>query len=95
MRCCWVWSALFLIRLDDFAPVLAQDLTQERIRQLLLELPSRWEKLGDLALLPRTSMTSAHWGCLAQPLWEAIANALGVRRLAMQAPVADAGDTPL
>lgn len=68
-----------------------QHLTQEHIRQLLLELPSRWEKLGDLALLPRTSMTSLEWGCLAQPLWEAIANALGVRRLAMQAPVADAG----
>lgn len=59
--------------------------------QLLLELPSRWEKLGDLALLPRTSMASPEWGCLGQPLWKAIACALGVKRLAMQAPVADAG----
>ena len=63
----------------------------EQIAQLLLELPSRWEKLGDLALLPRTSMASPVWGCLGQPLWEAVACALGVKRLAMQAPVADAG----
>lgn len=68
---------------------------QERIAQLLLELPGRWEKLGDLALLPRTSMASPEWGCLGQPLWEAVACALGVKRLAMQAPVADAGDVAL
>lgn len=37
-------------------------------------------------------MTSPEWGRLAQPLWEAVANALGVKRLAMQAPVADTGD---
>lgn len=70
----------------------AQGLTQERIAQLLLELPSKWEKLGDLALLPRTCMASPEWGCLGQPLWEAVACALGVRRLAMQAPVADSGE---
>ena len=70
----------------------AQDLAQERTAQLLLELPSRWEKLGDLALLPRTCMASPEWGCLGQPLWEAVACALGVNRLAMQAPVADAGE---
>ncbi len=72
--------------------VLAQDMTQERVAELLLELPSRWEKLGDLALLPRTSMTSPDWGRLGQPLWEAVGDALSVKRLAMQAPVADAGD---
>lgn len=70
----------------------AQDMAQEGIAQLLLELPSRWEKLGDLALLPRTCMASPEWGRLGQPLWEAVACALGVKRLAMQAPVADAGE---
>ena len=76
-------------------PVTLQDVTEERIAELVLELPTRWEKLGDLALLPRTTMTSPEWGCLAQPLWEAVATALGVKRLAMQAPVADAGDMVL
>ena len=70
-----------------------QALPQERTAQLLLELPTRWEILGDLVLLPRTSMTSPEWGCMGQPLWRAIANALRVKRLAMQAPIANTGVT--
>lgn len=71
--------------------LMLQAVAQERIDELLLEVPSRWEKLGDLALLPRTSMTSPEWGSLPQALWKAVADALGVKRLAMQAPVADTG----
>ena len=70
---------------------MVQALPQERIHELLLELPSRWEKLGDLALLPRNFMTSHEWGALQQPPWKAIADALGVKRLAAQAPVANTG----
>ncbi len=60
--------------------------------QLLAELPTRWEKLGNLALLPRTCMASPEWDTLGQPRWRAVADALGVKRLAMQAPVANTGE---
>lgn len=68
-----------------------QGFAQQHAVQLLSELPTRWEKLGDLALLPRTCMASPDWGSLGQPLWRAVAVALGVERLAMQAPVANTG----
>lgn len=70
---------------------LLQGFAQQHAVQLLSELPNRWEKLGDLALLPRTCMASPDWGSLGQPLWRAVAVALGVERLAMQAPVANTG----
>ncbi len=70
---------------------LFQGFVQEHSAQLLSELPTRWEKLGDLALLPRTCMASPDWDSLGQPLWRTVASALGVERLAMQAPVANTG----
>ena len=60
--------------------------------RLLSELPCKWEKLGDLAMLPRTCMASPDWDRMGQPLWRLVADALGVQRLAMQAPVANTGD---
>ena len=71
--------------------VCLQGFTEEHSAQMLSELPTRWEKLGDLALLPRTCLASPVWADLGQPLWRAIADALGVARLAMQAPVANTG----
>ncbi|KAL0023672.1 hypothetical protein WJX77_012323 [Trebouxia sp. C0004] len=68
-----------------------QGFAQDHSAQLLSELPTRWEKLGDLALLPRTCMASPDWSSLGQPLWRTLATALSVERLAMQAPVANTG----
>jgi len=70
---------------------LLQGFAQEHSAQLLSDLPTRWEKLGDLALLPRTCMASPDWGNLGQSLWRAVATALGIERLAMQASVANTG----
>ncbi len=36
-------------------------------------------------------MASPDWDSLGQPLWRTVASALGVERLAMQAPVANTG----
>ncbi|GFR52771.1 hypothetical protein Agub_g15382, partial [Astrephomene gubernaculifera] len=76
---------------------------------LLSDLPARWERLGDLALLPAPALTHPGWrAALAPlaaggssggeqqeevllPLWRAVAGALGVERLARQAPVANTG----
>ena len=77
------------MELEDLC--LLQGFAQEHSAQLLSELPTRWEKLGDLTLLPRTCMASPDWGSLGQLLWRAVAGALGVERLAMQAPVANTG----
>lgn len=57
--------------------------------ELLADLPTRWERLGDLALLPGAAMQDARWLLLYQPeeLWAVVAAALGVCRLARQAAV--------
>lgn len=57
----------------------------------MAEVPSKWERLGDLALLPNQAFTSAAWAHLGAQLWEAVAAALGVARLARQSPVANKG----
>ncbi|PNH03589.1 tRNA wybutosine-synthesizing protein 5, partial [Tetrabaena socialis] len=93
----------------------------------MADLPTRWERLGDLVLLPAGSMAHPGWrralaaaaaaagavvgdggggggvgggGAAAGgsdgddvllPLWRAAAEALGVERLARQAPVANTG----
>ena len=58
---------------------------------LLDDLPKRWERLGDVALLPSSCLRAEGWSSVPQPeLWAALASALGVRRLARQASV-DAG----
>ena len=55
----------------------------------------KWEKLGTLALLPHTCMTSPDWKGLVPGVWRLVAQALGVQRLARQAPVANTGRPPL
>ena len=59
---------------------------------LLEELPTKWEKLGDLALLPHDCMQSEQWRQYEPAVWRIIAQALGVNRLARQAPVANTGE---
>eukprot|EP00884_Botryococcus_braunii_P015600 jgi/Botrbrau1/2723/Bobra.0164s0003.1 len=58
---------------------------------MMRELPTKWERLDDLVLLPNEAMTSAAWQELGPALWPAVAAALGARRLARQAPIANTG----
>ena len=56
--------------------------------------PQKWEKLGDLALLPRSPFTSDDWALVrnhddVESLWKAMASALKVGALGIQAPIAD------
>lgn len=52
---------------------------------LMKDVPSRWEILGDMALLPATAFASREWESLhGQNLWELVADSLKVRRLARQ-----------
>ena len=68
-----------------------QNISEQRTAALLAELPVKWEKLGDLALLPHSCMTSASWPSVIGNVWHLVCHALGVQRLARQAPVASTG----
>lgn len=58
---------------------------------LLEQLPTRWERLGDIVVLPATSFKDPVWDSIARDLWPTIAESLGTRRLARQGRVANNG----
>lgn len=62
--------------------------TEERER-LLLEVPTCWERHGDLVLLPATTFTSPEWEHITpcDQLWRCVTTALGATRLARQARI--------
>ena len=56
-----------------------------------VQIPSKWERLGDIALLPNQSFASPVWATVGSELWGAMAAALGVARLARQSSIANTG----
>ncbi|KAJ9566092.1 hypothetical protein OSB04_002058 [Centaurea solstitialis] len=58
---------------------------------LLGELPTRWERLGDIVVLPMTSFKDSVWDSLGTELWSTVAESLGARRLARQGRVSPNG----
>jgi hypothetical protein len=70
----------------------ARGVPAQRAQQLLTQLPRRWEKLGDLALIPADAMTDGEWQQGGEEVWRAVAAALKVQRLARQRPVASNGE---
>ena len=44
----------------------------------------RWERLGDIVVLPVTSFKDPIWDSIGDELWPAIAESLNARRLARQ-----------
>ncbi|CAL8466532.1 g6068 [Coccomyxa elongata] len=69
----------------------AADVSQGRAQQLMAEVPSKWERLGDLVLLPADSFRAAEWAALGSNLWTAVVTVLKADRIALQAPVAKTG----
>lgn len=64
------------------------------LAELLADLPAKWEKLGDLALIPASSVSHPGWMHLSvdmEVIWLVIAKAIGVKRLARQQPIANTG----
>ncbi|KAF9589011.1 hypothetical protein IFM89_018250 [Coptis chinensis] len=59
--------------------------------RLLEEVPTRWERLGDIVVLPVNSFRDASWNSIGQELWPTVAKSLGTRRLARQGRVASTG----
>jgi tRNA G37 N-methylase Trm5 len=67
-------------RLQDAVSIL---LEQHRAPvHLLDELPKRWERFADVALLPQSAFTQDEWsGVPKEELWQAVAEALDVERV--------------
>lgn len=59
--------------------------------ELLKQLPTRWERLGDIAVLPVSSFKDPAWDSIGEELWPIIAKSLKATRLARQGRVASTG----
>ena len=61
----------------------------EVMAELMAEVPTKWERLGDLILLPQTAFESKQWSAIISDknqlsLWKCIAEALKVERIGKQ-----------
>ncbi|TXG47030.1 hypothetical protein EZV62_026324 [Acer yangbiense] len=61
---------------------------------LLEQLPSRWERLGDIVVLPVTAFKDPVWDSIGDELWPIIAKSLNTSRLAHQSYVIYAWNYP-
>ncbi|KAE8659758.1 tRNA wybutosine-synthesizing protein 2/3/4 [Hibiscus syriacus] len=59
--------------------------------ELLEQLPNRWERLGDIIVLPISSFRDPVWDSIGEELWPIIAKSLNTHRLARQGRVAANG----
>ncbi|KAL6576868.1 hypothetical protein OROMI_011144 [Orobanche minor] len=59
--------------------------------ELTERLPSRWERLGDIIVLPVMSFRDQMWESIGEELWLLVARSLGTRRLARQGRIAETG----
>ncbi|GBG88733.1 hypothetical protein CBR_g48263 [Chara braunii] len=51
-------------------------------------IPTKWERLGDMVILPAGSFKSQGWRALGQELWDIVAKCLRAQRVAIQARIA-------
>ena len=66
----------------------------EVVAELLSEVPTKWEQLGDLILLPQTAFENKQWSAIISDnnqlsLWKCIAEALKVERIGKQKHIRD------
>ncbi|XP_065878046.1 tRNA wybutosine-synthesizing protein 2/3/4 isoform X2 [Euphorbia lathyris] len=59
--------------------------------ELLDQLPTRWERLGDILVLPVTCFKDPSWDLVGEELWPTIARSLNASRLARNGRVAPTG----
>ena len=58
-------------------------LEEEKIVELIGDLPNRWEKFDDIALIPNSSFRKEHWEpIISDEFWIKICQSLNVKRLA-------------
>ena len=79
----------------DITVYLKQNIDSD-IAELIINLPLKWEMFGDLAIIPNSTMNNSQWqeliGSITQnqrrEIWQIIAQALRVKRLARQHKIA-------
>ncbi|CAN6205519.1 unnamed protein product [Urochloa humidicola] len=54
---------------------------------LLEQLPTRWETLGDIIILPKTCFKDPLWESVSEELWPLVAKSLSAQRLARQGKI--------
>ena len=60
-----------------------EGLEEEKIVELIGDLPNRWEKFDDIALIPNSSFRKEHWKpIISDEFWIKICQSLNVERLA-------------
>jgi tRNA G37 N-methylase Trm5 len=84
------WLETSLVN-DGFFPLQSRE---KVIIELLSEIPTKWEKLGDLILLPETAFSSDKWTSIISKenqvsLWKCVAEALKVERIGKQKHISD------
>lgn len=88
-------KASALSPVDRLRTVLINHLTKsglEHDQEALDEIPVKWEKLGDLILLPENCLKSQIWHqSFPTEFWKDIAEALDCSKLARQAPISNSG----
>jgi len=84
------WLETYLVNDDLLSP----KSRERKVIKLLSELPTKWEKLGDLILLPETAFSSEKWTSIISQenqlsLWKSVAEALKVERIGKQKQVSE------
>ena len=84
------WLETYLVNDDLLSP----KPRERKVIELLSELPTKWEKLGDLILLPETAFSSEKWTSIISQenqlsLWKSVAEALKVERIGKQKQVSE------
>ena len=62
--------------------------TAHDVSDILSEIPTRWEKHGDLIMFPRATLRNEFWeDTCDEAFWELVADTLSVRRIAISSRV--------
>ncbi|XP_078437023.1 met-10+ like family protein / kelch repeat-containing protein isoform X1 [Wolffia australiana] len=59
--------------------------------ELIVEVPKRWDRLGDMVVIPVNSFKDSAWESISEELWPIVARSLGAHRLARQGRVLPTG----
>ena len=72
-----------LLRENISSLLKTKGLEEEKIVELIGDLPNRWEKFDDIALIPNSSFRKEHWTpIISDEFWIKICQSLNVERLA-------------
>ena len=73
----------FQLRENIRSILISRGLDNEKIDDLLDDIPKRWEKFDDIALIPNTSFRDEQWeSIINDEFWTKVCQSLSIERLA-------------